>query len=105
MAQFWVYSNQARSCGKCSRTIRGGEVALKLRLQSAPHVGIWRCTDCVGIPPADVIAKAEAAAVDEAALARDSITARLGAILDRVFGRRFEFDAKRRQAGDAGDSA
>jgi hypothetical protein len=102
--KFWVYSTRPRSCGKCNRTIRGGEVALKLRLQSAPHVGIWRCTDCVGIPPADVIAKAEAAAVDEAALARESIQARLGEILARVFGRRFDFDAKRRQAGD-GDEA
>jgi hypothetical protein len=104
MAQFWVYSTTARSCGRCGQTIPGGAVALKMRLQSAPHVSLWRCTDCVGAPPADVVAAAEAAAVDEAALARDSIQSRLGVILERVFGRRFDFDAKRRQAGD-GDEA
>jgi hypothetical protein len=100
MAQFWVYSTTPRSCGRCGQTIPGGRVALKLRLQSAPHVGIWRCTDCVGHPPADVIAAAEAAAVDEATLERQSIQARLGVILERVFGRRFDFDAKQRQAGE-----
>jgi hypothetical protein len=100
MSKFWVYSTRPRSCGRCGGTIPGGRVALKLRLQSAPHVGIWRCTDCVGHPPADVIAAAEAAAVDEATLERQSIQARLGVILERVFGRRFDFDAKARQAGE-----
>lgn len=99
MAQFWVYATTARSCGKCGRAIRGGEVALKLRLQSAPHVGIWRCTDCVGAPPAEVIAQAEAAAATAAA-DPDGLFERLAAIRDRVFGPRLTFDAKRRQSGE-----
>jgi hypothetical protein len=102
--KFWVYSTRPRQCGKCDRAIPPGAIALRLSLQSAPTVKLWRCTDCVGTPPADVIAKAEAAAVDEAALERDSLPARLNSILERVFGRRFDFDAKRRQAGD-GDEA
>jgi hypothetical protein len=97
--KFWVYSTRPRSCGGCSRTIRGGEVALRITIMRAGAT-LWRCTDCVGRPPADVVAAAEAAAVDEAALERASIQARLGVILERVFGRRFDFDAKARQAGE-----
>jgi hypothetical protein len=95
MARFWVYATTPRTCGRCGRKIPGGEVALKLRLQSAPHVGIWRCTDCVGQPPAEVIAEAEAAA-SAAAADPASLLERLAAIRDRVLGPRFDFDGKRR---------
>ena len=98
--RFWAYSTHTRTCGRCERTIRAGEVALRLRLQSAPHVGIWRCTDCVGTPPADVIAAAEAIAVDEAAAGKASLLDRLEAIARR-FTRRPHVDGKARATGEA----
>jgi hypothetical protein len=98
--KFWVYSTNARQCGRCSRTIRGGEVALKLRLQSRPDVGLWRCTTCVGHPPPDVLKAAEAAAADEAQGTR-SLMDRLEAIGRRLAVR--PFDYKARQSGDANE--
>ncbi|HXU01591.1 MAG TPA: hypothetical protein VN903_11400 [Polyangia bacterium] len=95
--KFWVYSTTDRTCGRCRRTIPGGQVALKLRLQSAPHVGIWRCTGCVGHPPPDVLQAAEAAAADEARGTR-SLMERLEAIGRRLAVRRVDFKA--RQSGE-----
>jgi len=97
--RFWAYSTTPRSCGRCHRTIRSREVALRLRLQSRPDIGIWRCTDCVGPPPADVVAAADAIAIeDEAATAKRSLMDKLEAIARRVSRRRTDWKA--RQVGD-----
>ncbi len=98
MARVWVYSTRPRSCGKCSRTILPAEIALQLQLQSAPHVKVWRCQVCVGPPPAEVVASAEAIAVDEAAQSKRSLMERLEAIGRRLARR--PVDVKARQSGD-----
>jgi hypothetical protein len=95
--KFWVYSTKERTCGRCRRPIPGGQVALKLRLQSRPDVGLWRCTTCVGHPPPDVLKAAEAAATDEAMGTR-SLMERLEAIGRRLAVRRFDYKA--RQSGE-----
>jgi len=95
--KFWVYSTNPRTCGKCNRTIRVGEIALRLALQSAPTVKLWRCTDCVGPPPEDVIATAETINT-EAAARRASIGERLDALTRRLTGR--PADWKTKQAGE-----
>ena len=93
--KFWGYSTGPRSCGKCNRTIRTGEVALRLTMQSAPHLQVWRCADCAGPPPADVVLADEAKPSD---VLEEKFMARLKDVIRRTLP-----DWKTRQSGDANE--
>ena len=59
----WLLTRARHYCGRCGRTIRAGEIALRLTLP-ASHVVLWRCLECDPIP-ADVVATNEADAIAE----------------------------------------
>ena len=88
----WTVLNRPLPCGRCNRRIRAGEPALKLSFRRAPHVALWRCIDCAGAPPPDVVAAAESDAV---ALASAPLWTRLAAIARNALP-----DWKTQQTGD-----
>ena len=63
MSRDWLLTKGRHYCGRCGRTIRAGEIALRLTLP-ASRIELWRCSDCDPVP-ADVVAVNEAEAIAE----------------------------------------
>ena len=87
----WTVLNRPLPCGRCNRRIRAGEPALKLSFRRSPHVALWRCVDCAGAPPPDVVVAVEP-------VQSETLMTRLATIVRRLP------DWKSRQTGDNDDA-